>query len=104
MINVLHLTSSFGLGGGAETNLARLVGNMESCCFRNTVVTMTDVPTRDYDLLRSRLGAAGVECIRSECEVECQILWGLRAYTVLFDRSDQTLSRPGCTMPICWGS
>ena len=60
MISVLHLTSSFGLGGGAETNLARLVCNMESSRFRDTVVTMTDVPTRDYDLLALRLGAVGV--------------------------------------------
>ena len=43
MINVLHLTSSFGLSGGAETNLLRLVCHMDRSRFRNTVVTMTDL-------------------------------------------------------------
>jgi len=61
MINVLHLTSSFGLSGGAETNLLRLVCNMDRTRFRNTVVTMTNViPQRDPGLLQSRLVKAEV--------------------------------------------
>jgi glycosyltransferase involved in cell wall biosynthesis len=42
MITVLHLTSSFGLGGGAEINLSRLVCRMDRSRFRNVVVTMTE--------------------------------------------------------------
>jgi glycosyltransferase involved in cell wall biosynthesis len=60
MINVLHLTSSFGLGGGAEKNLLRLVCHMDRSAFHNTVVTMTDIiADRDYERLRSQL--AGTE-------------------------------------------
>jgi glycosyltransferase involved in cell wall biosynthesis len=60
MINVLHLTSSFGLGG-AETNLLRLVCHMDRSRFRNTIVTMTDlVPQRDPGLLQSRLAKVEV--------------------------------------------
>jgi hypothetical protein len=43
MIRVLHLITSFGLGG-AEVNLWRLVCNMDKSRFSNTVVTM--VPMR----------------------------------------------------------
>jgi glycosyltransferase involved in cell wall biosynthesis len=43
MIKVLHLITSFGLGG-AEVNLWRLVCNMDRSRFSNTVVTM--VPMR----------------------------------------------------------
>ena len=61
MINVLHLTSSFGLSGGAETNLLRLVCHMEKSRFRNTVVTMTElIPQRVPGLLQSRLAEAKV--------------------------------------------
>ena len=61
MINVLHLTSSFGLSGGAETNLLRLVCHMDKSRFRNTVVTMTDlIPQRVPGLLQSRLAEAEV--------------------------------------------
>ncbi len=42
MIEIIHLTSSFGLGGGAEANLLRLVSNMDRARFRNTIVTMTE--------------------------------------------------------------
>src|SRR6266851_331743 len=48
MISVLHLTSSFGLGGGAETNLLRLVCHMDQSRFCNTVVTMTDGISYDF--------------------------------------------------------
>ncbi len=58
MISVLHLTSSFGLGGGAETNLVRLVGHMDRSRLHNVVVTMTD--GIGHDLLRSRLARADV--------------------------------------------
>jgi glycosyltransferase involved in cell wall biosynthesis len=61
MINVLHLTSSFGLGGGAEKNLLRLVCNMDRSTFHNTVVTMTDIiADRDYECLRSQLSGTQV--------------------------------------------
>ena len=61
MINVLHLTSSFGLSGGAETNLLRLVCHMDRSRFRNTVVTMTDlIPQRVPGLLQSQLAKAEV--------------------------------------------
>jgi glycosyltransferase involved in cell wall biosynthesis len=61
MINILHLTASFGLSGGAETNLLRLVCNMDRSRFRNTVVTMTDLrPQRVPGLLQSRLAEAEV--------------------------------------------
>lgn len=39
MIKVLHLTTSFGVGG-AEGNLARLVCNMDKARFSNTIVAM----------------------------------------------------------------
>lgn len=42
MKTVLHLTSSFGLGGGAEANLVRLVSHMDGSRFRSAVVTMTE--------------------------------------------------------------
>ena len=58
MISVLHLTSSFGLGGGAETNLLRLVCHMDRSRFRNAIVTMTD--GIGHDLLRSRLAHVNV--------------------------------------------
>src|ERR1700720_2263968 len=62
MINVLHLTSSFGLSGGAETNLLRLVCNMDRSRFSNTVVTMTDlIPLRGPGLFESRLAEAEVQ-------------------------------------------
>lgn len=61
MINVLHLTASFGLSGGAETNLLRLVCHMDRSRFRNTVVTMTDLTLqRVAGLLQSQLAKAGV--------------------------------------------
>ena len=61
MINVLHLTSSFGLGGGAEKNLLRLVCNMDRSAFHNTVVTMTDIiADRDYECLRAQLSGTEV--------------------------------------------
>src|SRR5437879_2266363 len=60
MINVLHLTSSFGLGGGAEKNLLRLVCNMDRSIFRNTVVTMTDIQARDHEFLRSQLAGTNI--------------------------------------------
>jgi hypothetical protein len=61
MINVLHLTSSFGLVGGAENNLLRLVCHMDRSRFRNTIVTMTDlIPTKDPGLLESQLARASV--------------------------------------------
>ena len=61
MINVLHLTASFGLSGGAETNLLRLVCHMDRSRFRNTVVTMTDlIPQRVPGLLQSQLAKARV--------------------------------------------
>jgi glycosyltransferase involved in cell wall biosynthesis len=60
MISVLHLTSSFGFGGGAEKNLLRLVCNMDRSRFRNTVVTMTDLMTRDFDFLQSQLARVDV--------------------------------------------
>jgi glycosyltransferase involved in cell wall biosynthesis len=60
MINVLHLTSSFGLGGGAERNLLRLVCNMDRSRFQNTVVTMTAIMARDYEYLRSQLTGTDV--------------------------------------------
>jgi glycosyltransferase involved in cell wall biosynthesis len=44
MINIMHLTSSFGVsGGGAEGSLRRLVTHMDGSRFRNTLVTMMDV-------------------------------------------------------------
>src|ERR1700730_54378 len=61
MINILHLTSSFGLVGGAESNLLRLVCHMARSRFRNTVITMTDlIPATDPGLLESQLARAGV--------------------------------------------
>jgi glycosyltransferase involved in cell wall biosynthesis len=54
MTRVLHLITSFGLGG-AETNLFRLVSHMDCSRFSNTVVTMTDAR-----LLSSRLAEANV--------------------------------------------
>jgi glycosyltransferase involved in cell wall biosynthesis len=63
MINVLHLTASFGLSvGGAETNLLRLVCHMDRSRFRNTVVTMTDLipQQRVPGLLQSRLAKAEI--------------------------------------------
>lgn len=61
MIDVVHLTASFGLSGGAETNLLRLVCHMDRSRFRNTVVTMTDlIPQRVPGLLQSRLAEAEV--------------------------------------------
>lgn len=51
MTSVLHLTSSFGLSGGAETNLLRLVCHMDRSRFRNTVVTMIDLLPQRTDLL-----------------------------------------------------
>src|SRR6266404_2071303 len=62
MINVLHLTSSFGLSGGAETNLLRLACHMDRSRFRNTVVTMIDLlPQRVPGLLQSQLAKAEVQ-------------------------------------------
>ena len=53
MIHVLHLISSFGLGGGSEPNLLRVVRQMDKSRFRNTVVTMTEGV--GYERLRSEL-------------------------------------------------
>ena len=58
MIKVLHLTSSFGFGGGAETNLLRLVSRMDRARFRNTIVTMT--VGVNHDLACERLAESGV--------------------------------------------
>jgi glycosyltransferase involved in cell wall biosynthesis len=61
MIRILHLTSSFGLSGGAETNLLRLVCSMDSSRFRNTVATMTDlIPQSVPGLLEAQLANAEV--------------------------------------------
>ena len=61
MINVMHLTSSFGQSGGTEVNLLRLVCNMEKSRFRNSIVTMTEViAPSDPGLLNSRLAEAKV--------------------------------------------
>lgn len=61
MINVVHLTSSFGQSGGTEVNLLRLVCHMDKSRFRNSVVTMTDLITpSDPDLLNSQLLEAEV--------------------------------------------
>jgi glycosyltransferase involved in cell wall biosynthesis len=53
MIHVLHLISSFGLGGGSEPNLLRVVRRMDKLRFRNTIVTMTEGV--GYEGLRSEL-------------------------------------------------
>src|SRR6266851_3328295 len=53
MIHVLHLISSFGLGGGSEPNLVRVVRQMDKSRFRNTIVTMTEAV--DYQRLRLEL-------------------------------------------------
>jgi len=58
MIKVLHLTSSFGLVGGAEADLSRLASHMDPGRFRNTIVTMTE--GAHYDLVRERLAESGV--------------------------------------------
>ena len=58
MITVLHLTSSFGLGGGAEINLSRLVCRMDRSRFRNVVVTMTEGV--GYNSLQAALVRANV--------------------------------------------
>ena len=61
MINVMHLTSSFGQSGGTEVNLLRLVCHMEKSRFCNSIVTMTEViAPNDPDLLNSRLAEAEV--------------------------------------------
>lgn len=54
MTRVLHLITSFGLGG-AETNLLRLVCHMDSSRFSNTVVALTDAR-----VLPSRLAEVNV--------------------------------------------
>ena len=61
MINVMHLTSSFGQSGGTEANLLRLVCHMEKSRFCNCIVTMTEmIPLSDPDLLNSQLAEAEV--------------------------------------------
>jgi glycosyltransferase involved in cell wall biosynthesis len=55
MIKVLHFTSSFGLSGGAEANLLRLVSHMDRDRFCNMIVTMTEGV--NFDLVRERLSA-----------------------------------------------
>ena len=61
MINVMHLTSSFGEAGGTEVNLLRLVCHMEKSRFCNSIVTMTEVMApSDPDLFNSRLAEAEV--------------------------------------------
>jgi len=64
MINVMHLTSSFGQSGGTEVNLLRLVCHMEKPRFCNSIVTMTEViEPSDPDLLNSRLAKAEVSVL-----------------------------------------
>ncbi len=67
MIKILHLTSSFGLGGGAEANLLRLVSNMDRARFRNTIVTMTEGVQHESlftDLTRSGISVHSLKMCR----------------------------------------
>lgn len=59
MIKILHLITSFGLGG-SETNLWQLASHMDGSRFANTIVTMTDVPELDRPVVQPRLEQAGV--------------------------------------------
>jgi len=58
VIKVLHLITSFGLGG-AETNLWRLACRMDRSRFSNTIVTMRDV-TPEHGIVESTPENAGV--------------------------------------------
>jgi glycosyltransferase involved in cell wall biosynthesis len=59
MIKIVHLITSFGLGG-SETNLWQLVCHMDNSRFSNTIVTMTDVAMLDRSVMQPRLHEAGV--------------------------------------------
>lgn len=59
MIKILHLITSFGLGG-TETNLLRLACHMDRSRFDNTIVTMVDVPGAERGALQLPLEQAGV--------------------------------------------
>jgi len=70
MIKVLHFTSSFGLSGGAEANLLRLVSHMDRDRFSNMIVTMTEGV--NFDLVRERLSAEfGVAVDSAENAARC---------------------------------
>jgi glycosyltransferase involved in cell wall biosynthesis len=59
MIKVLHLITSFGLGG-SETNLLQIASQMDRSRFSNSIVTMTDIPQLDRAVMEPRLEEAGL--------------------------------------------
>src|SRR5262249_39182391 len=54
VIRILHLITTFGLGG-AEGNLAQLVGSMDRFRFANSVVVMGPIPQRAPSIPNGRI-------------------------------------------------